>query len=67
MVHKGTVIAEILGFTLSLLSTQCKVDGMVALDDFEKKAVIRAGNIPLKVAIGDIPFAFKNKGSITTA
>jgi len=37
--------------------------GSAAFDDLVKKAVKRAGCIPLNVLIGEMPLNFKNRGN----
>ena len=52
---KFAVFSEI----LKLDFEHCKERGRVALEDFVKKAVVRAGIIAFASLIGEIPFLFK--------
>lgn len=44
----------------------CIVKGNVAFDDFEKKAMLKAGDIALNARTGEMPFHFNNNGNTTT-
>ena len=67
VVHNGIDIDAIFLEIFRFFSAQRIVVDIVALDDFEKNAVMRAGSIPFAVSIGEIPFIFKKIGKVINA
>ena len=63
VVHIGSTKRETLSLTPRLTSEQRMVTGNVPADDFEKKATVKAGNMPLKTRIGLMPRSKRSAGS----
>jgi|JI9StandDraft_1071089.scaffolds.fasta_scaffold566413_1 hypothetical protein len=62
MEHKGRLKFAVLSETPRRFFAQSRVRGRVALLDFEKKAIVRAGSIPRAVFMGECPFNFRMRG-----
>ena len=60
----GRLKFAVLSETPSRFLAQSKVKGSVGIEDFEKKAIVRAGNIALATRVGDCPFHLSKRGKI---
>ncbi|EPP33063.1 hypothetical protein CP8484711_1143, partial [Chlamydia psittaci 84-8471/1] len=60
--HRGKASRDNDGLILSSSSASSMVKGNVDAEDFEKKAVINAGDMLLAILIGESLLAFKSHG-----
>ena len=62
MEQRGRLKLAVLSEIPTRFFAQSRARGRVAFEDFEKKAIVRAGNIPFAVLTGEIPLNFKIRG-----
>ena len=60
--QRGRLKLAVLSETPKRFFAQSRARGSVAFDDFEKKAIVKAGSIPFAVLYGECPLNFKIRG-----